>query len=243
MSRIAGRLAPQMGAWSLQMANGGSGLLLGGVPGVPPARVLVIGAGTVGANATRIAVGMGADVTLFDRGTAPLDDAWIASTAAASRPASTILSPCADQVADADVVIGAVLIPGQADAAAHSPRPAAPHAARARSWWMSPSTRAVSPRLRARPATPTRSTSRRAWCITASPTCPAPVPALPPWRWPRPRLPYAVRSPSLGLRAALLRDAGLQQGLQIHRRPGHPRRPGAGSAARACVGPDAALGL
>ena len=66
MSQVAGRLAPQVGAWALQMANGGSGVLLGGVPGVAPAKVVIIGGGTVGENAARIAIGMGADVTLLD---------------------------------------------------------------------------------------------------------------------------------------------------------------------------------
>ena len=59
MSRIAGKLSIQFGAWALQMANGGSGVLLGGVPGVPPARVLVIGAGAAGASAARVAIGHG----------------------------------------------------------------------------------------------------------------------------------------------------------------------------------------
>src|SRR5690606_10204454 len=77
MSCIAGRLAPQVGAWALQMANGGSGVLLGGVPApstVAPAQVVVIGAGSVGANATQIAVGMGAAVTLFDQSRSRLAD-------------------------------------------------------------------------------------------------------------------------------------------------------------------------
>src|SRR6185436_205181 len=72
MSRIAGKLSIQFGAWALQMANGGSGVLLGGVPGVPPARVLVIGAGAAGASAARVAAGMGADVIVMDIHEAPL---------------------------------------------------------------------------------------------------------------------------------------------------------------------------
>ena len=64
MSEVAGRLAPQMGAWTLQKANGGRGVLLGGVPGVAPGRVLVIGGGVVGTHAARIAAGMGAEVTV-----------------------------------------------------------------------------------------------------------------------------------------------------------------------------------
>jgi len=115
MSCIAGRLAPQVGAWALQMANGGSGVLLGGVPAptrVPPAKVVVIGAGSVGANATQIAVGMGAAVTLFDRG-----PARIAALAAhyAGRITTAVAEPAALEraIADADLVIGAVLVPGK----------------------------------------------------------------------------------------------------------------------------------
>ena len=67
MSEVAGRLAPQVGAWTLQKANGGRGVLMGGVPGVGPARVLVLGGGVVGTHAARIAAGMGADVTVLDR--------------------------------------------------------------------------------------------------------------------------------------------------------------------------------
>ncbi len=67
MSEVAGRLATQMGAWALEKAHGGRGILLGGVPGVPPARVLVLGGGIVGFNAAVIAVGMQADVWVLDR--------------------------------------------------------------------------------------------------------------------------------------------------------------------------------
>ncbi|MHA6346282.1 alanine dehydrogenase [Roseivivax sp. CAU 1761] len=113
MSEVAGKLAPQMGAWTLQKANGGRGVLMGGVPGVRPARVLVIGGGVVGTQAARVAAGMGADVTVLDRSLPRLrylDDAFrgefktLYSSAAAT----------AELVADADMVIGAVLIPGAA---------------------------------------------------------------------------------------------------------------------------------
>lgn len=115
MSCIAGRLAPQVGAWALQMANGGSGVLLGGVPAptpVPPARVVVIGAGSVGANATQIAVGMGAAVTLFDRG----PDRVAALAALYAGCITTVVAePAALEraIADADLVIGAALVPGK----------------------------------------------------------------------------------------------------------------------------------
>jgi alanine dehydrogenase len=112
MSQIAGRLAPQMAAWALQMANGGSGVLLAGVPGVLPARVVVIGGGSVGQNAARIALGMGADVTLLDRSPAVLahlDDVFGSRVKTVMSTHGTV-EPL---VRAADVVIGAVLVPGK----------------------------------------------------------------------------------------------------------------------------------
>ena len=111
MSEVAGRLAPQMGAWTLQKANGGRGVLLGGVPGVAPGRVLVIGGGVVGTHAARIAAGMGAEVTVLDQSLARLrylDDSFghLFRTGYSS-PAVT-----AELAAEADMIIGAVLIPG-----------------------------------------------------------------------------------------------------------------------------------
>ena len=112
MSQIAGRLAPQVGAWSLQMANGGSGVLLGGVPGVAPAKVVIIGGGTVGVHAARIALGMGAEVTLLDRSAARLarlEEVFGARLKTGISGEQTI-APLAH---DADLVIGAVLLPGK----------------------------------------------------------------------------------------------------------------------------------
>ena len=113
MSEVAGRLAPQMGAWSLQKANGGRGVLMGGVPGVGPAKVAVIGGGVVGTFAARVAAGMGAEVTVLDRSLARmryLDDVF--SSQFRTRFASA--GNTAELVAEADMVIGAVLIPGAA---------------------------------------------------------------------------------------------------------------------------------
>ncbi|MGQ0578381.1 MAG: alanine dehydrogenase [Betaproteobacteria bacterium] len=112
MSRIAGRLSVQMGAWALQMANGGSGVLLGGVPGVAPGRVVVIGAGVVGANALQIAAGMGADVTVLDvdlERLAHLDEIYRGRVK--TRFSETLV--IAEEVAQADLVIGALLVPGK----------------------------------------------------------------------------------------------------------------------------------
>ncbi|MHC0052358.1 alanine dehydrogenase [Actibacterium sp. D379-3] len=113
MSEVAGRLAPQVGAWTLQKANGGRGVLLGGVPGVGPASVLVIGGGVVGTHAARVAAGMGADVTVLDRSLPRLrylDDVFGGQIATRYSSAGAL----ADLVAEADLVVGAVLVPGAA---------------------------------------------------------------------------------------------------------------------------------
>ncbi len=113
MSEVAGRLAPQVGAWALQKANGGRGVLLGGVPGVAPAKVVVIGGGVVGTHAGKIAAGMGADVTVLDRSLPRLrylDDVFGRDFKSVYASAGNT----ADLVAEADMVIGAVLIPGAA---------------------------------------------------------------------------------------------------------------------------------
>ena len=113
MSEVAGKLAPQVGSWTLQKANGGRGVLMGGVPGVGPAKVVVIGGGVVGTHSARVAAGMGADVTVLDMSLPRLrylDDAFRGEfkTSYASK-ANTI-----ELVREADMVIGAVLIPGAA---------------------------------------------------------------------------------------------------------------------------------
>jgi len=113
MSEVAGKLAPQVGAWTLQKANGGRGVLLGGVPGVAPARVAVIGGGVVGTHAARVAAGMGAEVTVLDRSLPRLrylDDVF----AGQFRTLYASAAATAAEVAAADLVIGAVLVPGAA---------------------------------------------------------------------------------------------------------------------------------
>jgi alanine dehydrogenase len=113
MSEVAGRLAPQVGAWTLQKANGGRGVLLGGVPGVAPAKILVIGGGVVGTQAAKVAAGMGADVTVLDRSLPRLrylDDVYGGTFKSGYASAATT----AELAASADMIIGAVLIPGAA---------------------------------------------------------------------------------------------------------------------------------
>ena len=113
MSEVAGRLAPQVGAWTLQKANGGRGVLLGGVPGVLPAKVLVIGGGVVGTHAARVSAGMGADVTVLDKSLNRLrylDDVFGGQFKCGYADAATTM----DLARQADMIIGAVLIPGAA---------------------------------------------------------------------------------------------------------------------------------
>ena len=113
MSEVAGRLAPQVGAWTLQKANGGRGVLMGGVPGVGPAKVVVIGGGVVGTHAAKIAAGMGADVTVLDRSLNRLrylDDVFGGQFKTSYASAGNT----AELAAEADMVVGAVLIPGAA---------------------------------------------------------------------------------------------------------------------------------
>ncbi len=111
MSEIAGRISIQAGATALQMIHGGRGVLLGGVPGVHPARVIVIGGGIVGTQAARMAVGLGADVTLMDRNMSRLreiDETYRFRIRTLYSTPHTI----EEAVASADLVIGAVLVPG-----------------------------------------------------------------------------------------------------------------------------------
>ncbi len=113
MSEVAGRMAVQAGAHYLEKAHGGSGTLLGGVPGVAPGKVLVIGGGVVGTNAAKMAIGLGADVTILDRSLPrlrELDDIF-------GNQVKTVYSTV-DAIehysSKADLVVGAVLIPGAA---------------------------------------------------------------------------------------------------------------------------------
>jgi alanine dehydrogenase len=111
MSEVAGRLATQMGAWALEKAQGGRGILLGGLPGVPPAKVVVLGGGIVGYNAALIAVGMQADVWVLDRSVQRMRDLEMMLDGRITLAMSNQLA-IDEAVENADLVIGAVLIPG-----------------------------------------------------------------------------------------------------------------------------------
>lgn len=214
MSQIAGRLAPQVGAWALQMANGGSGVLLGGVPGVAPARVMIIGGGTVGQGAARVAIGMGADVTLLDRDAARLarlEEVFGARLKTIVSSRQTI----EQAIGGADLVIGAVLLPGKL----------APKLVR----------REDLGRMRAGSvlvdvaidqggiAESSRATSHSAplyieegvvhYCVTNMPSAVARTATL---ALTQATLPFAIELANFGLEAALQSDPRLLPGLQVH---------------------------
>jgi alanine dehydrogenase len=218
MSCIAGRLAPQVGAWALQMANGGSGVLLGGVPpptAVPSARVVVIGAGNVGANATAIAVGMGAQVTLFDRGPARLA-ALEAHYRGRITTAVTEPAALARAIAEADLVVGAVLIPGES----------APHLVdRALLRKMRPGSVLVDVAIdQGGIAETSRATSHTSpiyieegvvhYCVPNMPSAVARTATL---ALTQATLPFALALARTGLAAACAADPHLAAGLQTHR--------------------------
>jgi alanine dehydrogenase len=214
MSRIAGRLAPQFGAWALQMANGGSGVLLGGVPGVPSAKVVVIGAGSVGANATQIAVGMGADVMVFDRNIDKLErlDALYRGRI---KTASSDPLTLAAAVRDADLTIGAVLIPGKL-----APRLIARELLRQ----MRPGSVIVDVAIdQGGISEASQPTSHDQPLLTAEgvlhmcvPNMPSAVARTATLALTQATLPQALSLAGLGLRQALAGDPGLADGLQVH---------------------------
>lgn len=113
MSEVAGRMAVQVGAQYLEKMNGGRGVLLGGVPGVPAARIVILGGGVVGTNAAKIAVGMGAQVTIVDKNLdrlRELDDIFLSKISTLASSAYAIHGA----ISEADLIVGAVLVPGAA---------------------------------------------------------------------------------------------------------------------------------
>jgi alanine dehydrogenase len=213
MSRIAGKLSIQFGAWALQMANGGSGVLLGGVPGVPPARVVVVGAGAAGQNAVRVAVGMGADVTVFDVNTVTLAHLEEVHDGRVRTCYSQALA-LAEQLAGADLVIGATLTPGKL---------APKLITRAMLRTMRPGSAFVDISIDqggiAETSRPTSHTDPIFveegvihYCVPNMPSAVARTATL---ALTQATLPYALKLADLGWKKALESDAGLRNGLQI----------------------------
>lgn len=213
MSAVAGRLSIQMGAWALTMANGGSGMLLSGLPGVLPGRVAILGGGTVGANAARIALGMGADVTVLERDPARLqhlEEIFGAGLNTRFSEADAIES-C---VREADLVVGAVLLPGK-----HAPK----LISRALIQSMRPGSVFVDVAIdQGGCAATSRPTTHSDplyveegvvhYCVTNMPAATARTSTL---ALTHATLPYALALANQGVPQALLADAGLKNGLNI----------------------------
>jgi alanine dehydrogenase len=111
MSAVAGRMAPIMGAYYLQMIHGGTGVLCAGVAGVRPAKALILGAGVVGTNASRVCLGMGMDTLVISKGEGRLqriDDLFLGRV----KTLPVTIHAIEEEIAAADIVIGAVLVPG-----------------------------------------------------------------------------------------------------------------------------------
>jgi alanine dehydrogenase len=113
MSQVAGRMSVQSGAHCLEKRQGGRGMLLGGVPGVPPAKVVILGGGVVGTNAAAIAIGMGADVTVIERSTARMEE-LVGRFGLGLKTHYSTAGAIEDECEQADLIIGGVLIPGAA---------------------------------------------------------------------------------------------------------------------------------
>jgi alanine dehydrogenase len=214
MSEVAGRMAIQAAAHHLEKARGGSGVLLGGVPGVAPARVLVLGGGVVGVNAARIALGMGARVVVVDKSLArlrELDELF--------GPQLTTLYSTVDaierELAHADVVVGAVLIPGAA-----APR----LVSRAQLGLMQPGSVLVDVAIDQGGCFETsRPTTHEDpafvvdgiihYCVA---NMPGAVARTATFALTNATLPYVLHLADKGLRESLQRDAGFRAGLNIH---------------------------
>lgn len=113
MSQVAGRMSIQSGAHCLEKAQGGSGVLLGGVPGVAPAKVVILGGGVVGTNAAAMALGLGADVTVLEKSTDRMEE-LVARFGTQLKTLYSTQGAIEDECATADLVVGGVLIPGAA---------------------------------------------------------------------------------------------------------------------------------
>ncbi len=113
MSQVAGRMSIQSGAHCLEKAQGGSGILLGGVPGVAPAKVVILGGGVVGTNAAAMAMGLGADVTILEKSTDRMEE-LVARFGTQLKTLYSTQGAIEDLCATADLVVGGVLIPGAA---------------------------------------------------------------------------------------------------------------------------------
>ncbi len=214
MSEVAGRLAAQVGASALQKPNGGRGVLMGGVPGVAPAKVLVIGGGVAGLNAAVIAMGMGADVTIVDRSLSRL--AYIDTIYGGRiKTLASSFHAVDREVKSADLVIGAVLVHG-----AKAPK----LVSNAQVAQMKPGAVLVDIAIDqggcfedSRPTTHAEPTFKVHdsifYCVA---NMPGAVPVASTYALTNATLPYALSLANLGWEAAVARDTSLAAGLNVH---------------------------
>ena len=214
MSEVAGRLSIQAGAFALQKANGGRGVLLGGVPGVAPGHVVVIGGGVAGTHAAEMAIGLGADVTILDRSVPRLrkiNDIWggRVRTEYSTKHSIDVLVP------EADLVIGSVLVAGAA-------APKLVHAEHVKA--MRPGAVLVDISIdqggcfeTSRPTTHAEPTylvdDVVHYCVT---NMPGAVPRTSTFALTNVTLPFVKNLANLGWREALSRDHHLANGLNVH---------------------------
>jgi alanine dehydrogenase len=214
MSEVAGRMSVQVGAHCLQQALGGSGVLLGGVPGVAPAKVVILGGGVSGTHAAEMAVGLRADVTVVDRSCKRLRE-LSSMFGNQLKTAYSTAQTIEELVRDADLVIGAVLIAGAA---------APKLVTRAMVKAMRPGSVMVDIAIdqggcfeTSRPTTHADPTfvldGVIHYCVT---NMPGAVPRTSTFALTNATLPYVRALADLGWRQALARDVGLAQGLNVH---------------------------
>lgn len=214
MSEVAGRLSAQIGAYHLMKSQGGAGLLMGGVPGAPKAKVVVIGGGVAGEHAATIALGMQADVTVIDVSLPKLRELDARFAGAVKTRVSTAYE-IADQLRDADLVIGSVLIPGE-----KAPKLVTDKMVQA----MKPGSVLVDIAIdqggcfeNSRPTThddPTFQVHNSTYYCVAN--MPGAVPATATRALTNATLPYAIAIANLGWRAAVAADSALVKGLNTH---------------------------
>ena len=214
MSKVAGRMSIQAGAYCLEHPHGGLGMLLGGVPGVDPAKVVILGAGVVGTHAAHIAVGMGADVWILDNNADALEKHWLNFKRSTNSIFSTA-DALEKHVLEADLVIGGVLVPG-----GEAPRLITAKMIKD----MKPGSAIVDVAIdqggcceTSRPTTHASPTyvidDVVHYCVA---NMPGGVPRTSTYALNNVTLPFAIKLADKGVKQALLDDAHLRNGLNVH---------------------------
>jgi len=214
MSEVAGRMSIQAGAHSLEKAQGGRGMLLGGVPGVPAAKVVVLGGGVVGTNAARMAMGLEAHVTILDVSLHRLNELDLQFGAMLNTIFSTI-DAVEEYVTGADLVIGGVLLPGAASAQAHHRKMVSEMKKGSVIVDVAIDQGGCAETSHAT-TTPIRPMSSTASCITRSPTCRAASRAPRPSHSTTPRCPYH-RARAAGRRRGDEGEPASRAGLNVYK--------------------------